>query len=75
MKVILSQKAKYKERFKFLNENIKKSDSEKESVKEFDWLVNHHIVEEYRFLSIRTIRSKCPSDYAKVESKIIFIIK
>ena len=36
MKVILSQKAKYKERFKFLNENIKKSDSEKESVKEFD---------------------------------------
>ena len=67
--MIQSQKAK--EEKDLIDSNSKtgisqKSGLEKEFVKEFDGLVNNHIAEECRLLFIRTIKSKCQSDFAIV---------
>ena len=49
---------------------MKEPNLERDFVKEFGTLVTNHIAEEYLSLSIRVIKSKCPTDYGKVEKNI-----
>ena len=66
---IRKKKEQEKQQSADLKLNSKIFDLEKEFIKVFDELINHHIAEEHRSLSTRKIKSKCPSNYGKEESK------